>query len=217
MEAANDQAVTAAIIGIALLALGLVLTPGPNMIYLVSRTLAQGRAAGLISLLGVAAGFFVYLVGSAFGLTALFSTVPLLYSLLKYAGAAYLLYLAYQALRSERTLFAVQDLPPDSPTRLFTMGLVTNLLNPKIAIIYLTQLPQFIDPARGNVAVQGIVLGLVQIAIALTVNCLIVLGAGRVAAWLSGRPAWMRLQRWFMATVLGALAIRLAVDRGRPV
>ena len=208
--------VTAAIIGIAIVALGLVLTPGPNMIYLVSRTLAQGRAAGLISLLGVAAGFGVYLVGSAIGLTALFATVPMLYPVLKFAGAAYLLYLAWQALHGDKAVFVAQALKPDPPRRLFTMGLVTNLLNPKIAVLYVSLLPQFIDPARGNVAAQGLVLGLVQICIALTVNCLIVLSAAQIARWLARKPTWLRVQRWFMAGVLGLLAVRLVIDRGRP-
>jgi threonine/homoserine/homoserine lactone efflux protein len=203
-----------AVVGIALVALGLVLTPGPNMIYLVSRTLAQGRAAGLISLLGVAVGFLCYLVGSALGLTALFSVVPFLYDAVKLLGAAYLLWLAWQSVRGgRRALFAVSPLPPDSRRRLFAMGLVTNLLNPKIAILYVSLLPQFIAPARGSVAAQGMVLGLVQILIALTLNCLIVLAAGRIATWLTARPGWLRAQRWFMATVLGGLAVKLATDR----
>jgi threonine/homoserine/homoserine lactone efflux protein len=208
--------VTAAVIGIAIVALGLVFTPGPNMIYLVSRTLAQGRAAGLISLLGVAAGFGLYLTGSAIGLTALFTTVPVLYTVLKFAGAGYLLYLAWQALRGDKAVFVAQVLKPDSHRRLFTMGLVTNLLNPKIAVLYVSLLPQFIDPARGNVAAQGITLGLVQISIALTVNCLIVLSAAQIARWLARKPVWLRVQRWFMACVLGLLAVRIVIDRGRP-
>ena len=208
--------VTAAIVGIAIVALGLVLTPGPNMIYLVSRTLAQGRTAGLISLLGVAAGFGVYLVGSAIGLTALFATVPMLYPVLKFAGAAYLLYLAWQAFRGDKAVFMAQALKPDSNRRLFTMGMVTNLLNPKIAVLYVSLLPQFIDPARGNVAAQGLTLGLVQISIALTLNCLIVLSAGQIARWLARKPTWLRVQRWFMASVLAVLAMRLVIDRGRP-
>ncbi len=204
---------TAAVVGIALVALGLVLTPGPNMIYLVSRTLSQGRAAGLVSLLGVAAGFFVYLLGSAAGLTALFATVPVLYEALKIGGGAYLLWLAWQALRKNGSVFTPQALDPDPRRRLFAMGLVTNLLNPKIAILYVSLLPQFIDPARGSVAAQGLILGLVQIAIALTVNFLIVLSAGRISEWLAKRPTWIRIQRWFMATVLGALAVRMLADR----
>lgn len=212
----------AAATGIALVALGLVLTPGPNMIYLVSRTLAQGRTAGLISLVGVAAGFAVYLVASAAGLIAVFSAVPILYDAVKIFGALYLLWLAVQAVRSGRGSgpaqpFAVRELPFASRGRLFTMGMVTNLLNPKIAVLYVSLLPQFITPERGHVVTQGLLLGLIQIAVALTVNCLIVLTAGRVAAWLADRPVWIAAQRWFMATVLGALAIRMLTDRARPL
>jgi threonine/homoserine/homoserine lactone efflux protein len=203
-----------AVVGIALIALGLVLTPGPNMIYLVSRTLAQGRTAGLVSLLGVAAGFLCYLVGSAVGLTALFTVVPFLYDAVKLLGAGYLLWLAWQSVRGGKPpLFTPAALEPDPPPKLFLMGLVTNLLNPKIAVLYVSLLPQFIDPARGGVAGQGLVLGLVQISIALTVNCLIVLAAGAISRWLTARPAWLRVQRWFMASVLGALALRLVADR----
>jgi threonine/homoserine/homoserine lactone efflux protein len=209
---------SAAVASIALVALGLVLTPGPNMIYLVSRTLAQGRSAGLVSLLGVAVGFLGYLVGSAAGLTALFAVVPFLYDAVKLLGAAYLLWLAWQAVAAGKgALFVARPLPPDSRRRLFLMGLVTNLLNPKIAVLYVSLLPQFIEPDRGRVAVQGLVLGLVQITIAVTVNCLIVLTAGSIARTLARRPRWIGVQRWFMASVLGALAVRMLTDRARPV
>lgn len=205
-------------VGIAIVAVSLVLSPGPNMIYLVSRTLSQGRTAGFISLLGVAAGFLVYLVGSAAGLTALFATVPALYFALKLVGAAYLLWLAWQAVRSRKSsLFSPRELAAESPRRLFGMGMVTNLLNPKIAVLYVTLLPQFIEPSRGHVVTQGLILGSIQIAIALSLNSLIVLAAGRVSAWLTDRPLWIGVQRWFMATILGGLAVRLLLDRGRPV
>jgi threonine/homoserine/homoserine lactone efflux protein len=209
---------TAALFGIAAVALGLVLTPGPNMIYLVSRSITQGRRAGLISLLGVATGFLVYLVAAAAGLTAVFSLVPELYTVLKLAGAAYLLYLAWQAVRpGGHSPFAPKALPVDSPRRLYAMGLVTNLLNPKIAILYISLLPQFIDPARGDVALQSLVLGTTQICIAVAVNALIVLTAGTLSAFLVRRPGWLRVQRAFMGTVLGGLAIKLATDRSRAV
>jgi threonine/homoserine/homoserine lactone efflux protein len=209
---------TAALFGIAAVALGLVLTPGPNMIYLVSRSITQGRRAGLISLLGVATGFLVYLVAAAVGLTAVFSLVPELYTVLKLAGAAYLLYLAWQAVRpGGHSPFAPKALPVDSPRRLYAMGLVTNLLNPKIAILYISLLPQFIDPARGDVALQSLVLGTTQICIAVAVNALIVLTAGTLSAFLVGRPGWLRVQRAFMGTVLGGLAVKLATDRSRAV
>jgi threonine/homoserine/homoserine lactone efflux protein len=202
-----------AVAGIAAVALGLVLTPGPNMIYLVSRSITQGRRAGLISLLGVAVGFLVYLAAVTAGLAAVFVAVPAAYTALKLAGAAYLLYLAWQAVRPGGVnAFAPRDLPVDGPRRLFVMGLVTNLLNPKIAVLYVSLLPQFVDPERGSVALQSLTLGLVQIAIALSVNALIVLFAGALARFLAVRPTWLRAQRYLMGGVLGALAVRLAVE-----
>ncbi len=212
MDAVSGTAVA----GIALVALGLVLTPGPNMVYLVSRSVTQGRRAGLVSLLGVAAGFLVYLTAATAGLAAVFAAVPPAYTALKLVGAAYLAYLAWQALRPSGTPFAPRELPADPPRRLFLMGLVTNLLNPKIAVLYLTLLPQFVDPARGSVAVQSLVLGAVQILVALTVNALIVVCAGSLAAFLGRRPGWLRAQRYLMGGVLGVLAVRLATDRARP-
>ena len=205
-----------AVMGIALVALGLVLTPGPNMVYLVSRSVTQGRRAGVVSLLGVAAGFLVYLAAAVAGIATVFVLVPPLYTAVKLAGAAYLLWLAWRTLRPGGTsAFTPTPLPPDRPRRLFTMGLVTNLLNPKIAILYVSLLPQFVDPARGHVAVQSLLLGLTQIVVALTVNALIVLSAGSVSAFLTRRPGWARLQRYVMGTVLAALAVRIAADRSR--
>ncbi|HEU5158863.1 MAG TPA: LysE family translocator [Streptosporangiaceae bacterium] len=209
---------TAALLGIAAIALGLVLTPGPNMIYLVSRSITQGRRAGMVSLLGVATGFLVYLVAAVAGLTAVFALVPEVYTALKLAGAGYLLYLAWQAVRpGGHSPFAPKRLPVDSARRLYTMGLVTNLLNPKIAVLYVSLLPQFIDPGRGDVAMQSLALGVTQICIALAVNALIVLTAGSLSAFLRERPAWLRVQRAFMGTVLAGLAIKLAADRSRAV
>jgi threonine/homoserine/homoserine lactone efflux protein len=206
--------VTGSVLGIAAVALGLVLTPGPNMIYLVSRSITQGRRAGLISLLGVAAGFFVYLVAATAGIATVFAVVPTLYTTLKLAGAAYLLWLAWKAIRpGGQSAFAPRALPIDPPRRLFMMGLVTNLLNPKIAILYVSLLPQFVHSGRGHVAEQTLVLGLTQIAVALTLNALIVLSAGSIAGFLNKRPGWLRAQRYVMGTVLGGLAFRIAAER----
>lgn len=210
---------TPALVGIGLVGLGLVLTPGPNMIYLVSRTITQGRRAGLVSLLGVGAGFLVYLAAATAGIASVFAAVPVAYAALKLAGCAYLLYLAWQALRpGGRSVFAPQPLPPDPPGRLFAMGLVTNLLNPKIAVLYVALLPQFIDPTRGEIGLQSLALGSTQICVALTVNTLIVLSAANLARLLGRRPGWLRAQRFVMGGVLGALAVRLLLtDRARPV
>jgi threonine/homoserine/homoserine lactone efflux protein len=194
----------------ALVSLGLVLAPGPNMIYLVSRSITQGRRAGLISLLGVGVAFVVYLVATCAGLTALFVAAPIAFVALKVLGAAYLLWLAWQAVRPGRDpLFAVRELTPHSPRRLFAMGLVTNLLNPKAAVLYVSLLPQFVDAGRGHVLTQFLVLGATQIVVSLSVNAVWVLTAGAVAGHLARRPLWQRVQRWFMATVLATLAVRL--------
>lgn len=200
----------------ALIALGLVLSPGPNMIYLISRTICQGRAAGLISLAGVASGFLFYMLCAAFGITAIVLAVPYAYNALRIAGALYLLYLAWQSVRpGGRSAFEVRNLTSDSPARLFTMGFLTNLLNPKIAVMYLSLLPQFIHPGAGSVLIQSLSLGATQIAVSVTVNALIVLGAARIASFLATRPLWARLQRWLMGTVLAGLALRMLSDGRR--
>ena len=205
-----DVVSPAAAAGIAMVGLGLVLTPGPNMLYLVSRSVTQGRRAGLISLIGTGLGFLVYLVAAAAGIAAVFATVPVAYLVLKIVGAGYLLWLAWTVLRpGAPPVFAVRTLPHDRARRLIGMGLLTNLLNPKIAILYVSLLPQFVDPDRGSVAAQSLVLGSIQIAIALTVNALIVIGAGGLATVLANRPTWARVQRYVMGTVLGAFAVRM--------
>jgi threonine/homoserine/homoserine lactone efflux protein len=198
-------------------ALVMVLTPGPNMMYLVSRTLTQGRRAGMISLAGVAVGFLVYLTSTNVGLSALFSAVPDLYLAIRLAGACYLGWLAYKALRPGGvSIFAPARLSHDSGRRLFTMGLMTALLNPKIAVMYLSLIPQFERPARGHLVLQGFTLGAVQILVSLTVDFLIVLAAGTISRTLRTRPRWIRAQRYVMGTVLGALAVKLLTDHARP-
>ena len=204
-------------VGVLAVALGMVLTPGPNMMYLVSRSITQGRRAGVISLGGVAVGFLLYMAAANLGLSLIFLAVPALYLAVKVLGAAYLGWLAWKALRPGGTsVFEPESLTPDSPGRLFTMGLMTNLLNPKIAVMYLSLIPQFVDPAAGHVLFQGFVLGTVQITIALSVNLAIVLAAGTISVFLTRRPSWLRIQRYLMGTVLGALAIKLATDHSRP-
>ncbi|MER6944584.1 LysE family translocator [Nonomuraea sp. NPDC000554] len=192
----------------------MVLTPGPNMIYLVSRSITQGRRAGLISLTGVALGFTIYLTATCLGLTAIFAYVPVAYTALKLAGAGYLLWMAWNAVKPGGTsAFEPRELPVEPPRKLFAMGLLTCLLNPKIAILYLSLLPQFIDPAMGHVLLQSLALGSVQIAIGTLVNGLIAVTAGTLAAFLASRPLWLRVQRYFMGTVLAGIAIHLATDR----
>jgi len=204
------------LLAFAAVALGMVLTPGPNMAYLVSRSVCQGRAAGLVSLGGVALGFLAYMLLAAFGITALLLAIPYAYDALRLCGAAYLAWMAWNAVRpGGASPFQVRELAPDSPRRLFAMGLLTNLLNPKIAALYLSLLPQFVDRAAGDVMGQTLALGATQIAVSVIVNACIVVSAGSVAAFLTGRPVWARMQRWLMGGVLAGLALRMAWDSGR--
>jgi len=201
----------------ALAALVMVLTPGPNMIYLVSRSLCQGRKAGVTSLFGVAVGFLVHMFAAAAGLTAVFMAIPLAYDLLKWLGAAYLLWLAWQAVKpgAKSSPFEPRALAPDSPLRLFVMGFLTNALNPKIAVFYLSVFPQFIRPENGSVFGQSVQLGLVQIAVSFSVNLILILSAARLAAWFARNPLWLAVQRWVMGFVLAGMAVRLALDPRR--
>lgn len=195
----------------ALAALVMVLTPGPNMIYLISRAVAQGPRAGLISLAGTGVGFLVYLTAANVGLAMVFVLVPWLYIGLKAAGVAYLLYLAWSALRPGGAgLFEQRSLVRDSPARLFRTGLITNLLNPKVAVMYLALIPQFIDPRHGHTMAQGFALGGIQIGVSLVVNAAIVLAAGTIARFLTARPAWTRWQRRITGGLLGVVAVLLA-------
>lgn len=206
---------TTTLIAFALVSLGMVLTPGPNMIYLISRSITQGWVAGLISLGGVALGFVFYMLCAAFGITALVFAVPYAYDALRFAGAAYLLWLAWQAVRpGGQSPFQVRTLPVDGPKKLFAMGLVTNLLNPKIAMLYLSLLPQFIDPT-GSILTQSVALGFTQIAVSVTVNAMIALAAGSIAIFLRTRPLWLLVQRWLMGTMLAGLAVKMALETRR--
>jgi threonine/homoserine/homoserine lactone efflux protein len=198
----------------ALAALVLVLTPGPNMVYCISRSLTQGPKAGLLSLMGVVLGFGVHLLAASLGLTALLASVPLAFDAVRYAGAAYLLWLAWQAVKPGGLApFQARDLPHDPPRTLFLMGFMTNLLNPKVAMFYLSFFPQFLHPERGHLLWQSLALGAVQIGTSTAVNALLVLGAGRVAGVLNRNAGWIRAQRYVMGSVLGLLALRLLHEK----
>ncbi|PXA81745.1 lysine transporter LysE [Caulobacter sp. D4A] len=203
-------------IAFALVCLGMALTPGPNMLYLVSRSICQGRWAGIVSLVGTAAGFIVYLVCAALGITALLMAAPIAYDVLRFGGALYLGWLAWQAIKpGGQSPFQVRELPKDPPAKLMAMGFLTNLLNPKAAMLYLSLLPQFIDPKHGAVLSQSLLLGGTQIAVSLTINGLICLAAGSIATFLATRPSFALVQRWLMASVLGGLAVRMATEARR--
>lgn len=220
------------VLGVAIIALGIVLSPGPNMVYLVSRTLSQGRRAGYLGLAGVGLGLLCYMIAAALGLGAIFDVVPELYAIIKTCGALYLGYLAWQMVSQKTTpldLDAASTNPEPKPEpkhsdrNLFVMGLITNLLNPKIALLYAALIPQFIQPENGAVFTQFLILGCCQIAIALTVNGLIVLTAAKLGAidWLRddstqgfwSRSTLQRLERWISASLLGFFAIKMLLSK----
>ncbi|WP_194410123.1 LysE family translocator [Microbacterium cremeum] len=202
-----------AILGVALVELGMALTPGPNMVHLAARSVSQGTRAGFVALSGTAVGFVVYLVAASLGLAALFAAVPAAFLVVKFAGVIYLGYLAWQMLRpGGRSPFDPAEVAPIRPARLFGMGLLTNLLNPKIALLYAAVLPQFIDPTKPMWS-QFVVLGIVQILVGVTVNFFVVVSAGTLAGYLRRRPLAMLIQRWVSGTFLAGFAVKLAFDR----
>ncbi|MBD2703300.1 LysE family translocator [Spirosoma sp. BT702] len=200
----------------ALAALGLVLTPGPNMIYLISRSITQGKRAGLVSLVGVIVGFLGHIFLVSAGLTAVFLAIPMAYEILRWLGVGYLLYLAWESVKpGSISPFQTRDLPHDSDGKLFRMGFLTNALNPKVAVFYLSFFPQFTHPEYGSLWLQNIQLGFIQLTISGTVNTLIILSATQLARWFQTRPTYIRVQKWMMASILTGLAVRMAVDKGK--
>ncbi len=167
-----------------------------------------------MSWFGVVLGFTTHMLCASIGLTALFMAVPLGYEALKFAGAIYLLWLAWQAVRpGARSPFEAKDLPPEQPSKLFTMGLLTSILNPKVAIFYLSVLPQFISPEVGSVLAQSLMLGVTQVCIGSSVNLLVTLSAAAIAGWFAKNRLWLAVQRYVMGLVLGVLAVKLLTQQ----
>jgi len=198
-------------------ALILVISPGPNMIYLISRSITQGKKAGIISLAGVIFGFLFHIVMVSFGLTAVLFAVPFAYTTLKTLGVIYLLYLAYQSIKpNSKNIFDIKkDLPEDKPGKLFSIGFLTNVLNPKVAVFYLSFFPQFIKPEYGSVMTQCLQLGAVQVLVSFSINFIIVLTASKLALFFAKKPSWVKMQKWFMASVLAGLAIKMALSKAK--
>lgn len=205
---------TATLVTFFVLSVGLFITPGPNMLYLVSRTLSQGTRAGVISLAGCQLGSLTYALLGAAGVTVVLLAIPYAFDALRLGGAFYLGWLAWQSIRpGGAPIFAPRLMPRESALKLFTVGAGTALLNPKVALFYVAVLPPFLDPARGDLFLQGAILGLLQVTVCTIGDALLVFGAGGVARFLSTRPSWMAAQRWILGGALGLLAVSLAMQR----
>jgi threonine/homoserine/homoserine lactone efflux protein len=193
----------------------LALTPGPNWLYLTSRTLCQGRRAGLVSLAGTTSGVGLHMVAAAFGLTALLAAVPMAFEVIRFCGAIYLLWLAIATLRGAGLTFEPRVLPAAADAVLFRDGIVSGILNPKVALFYLALFPQFLDPAGGAVLAQSLLLGVIQIAVAILIDGGLVMMVGILAVRLARHPGWMATQRWVLGGAFGLLAAWLLLDTRR--
>ena len=197
----------------AALSLGLAVTPGPNMLYLVSRSLAQGTAAGMISLAGCQFGSLAIMICAAAGITAALMAIPYAWDVLRLGGAAYLALLAWQCVKpGGQPLFAPRALPREPAARLFGVGFATAALNPKVALFYMAVLPPFLDPERGSLLAQAVILGLTQIIVCTAWDAVLVRGAAGTAKFLSTKPFWMAVQRWVLGAALALLAVKLATE-----
>ncbi len=185
--------------------LALLVIPGPSVTFIVTRSVQQGRAAGLVSVLGVHAGSVVHVLAAALGLSAVLASSALAFTVVKYVGAAYLLYLGIRQLWRSKAAADTPDPEPDSRWRLFRQGAIVNILNPKTAIFFLAFLPQFVAPARGPVWFQVIVLGLVFMALGMLSDGAYALAAGAIGDRLRGSAT---VGRW-LDRVSGGIHIAL--------
>lgn len=194
--------------------IALAATPGPNLLYLVSRTLVQGKRAGFVSLAGTTTGLGVHVLAAAFGLSALIAAVPMAYDAVRWAGALYLAVLAWQTWRAPDPA-AAEAPTPVAPARLYRDGAATGILNPKVALFQLALFPQFVDPAYGSVLAQSLVLGATQLVVVAACDSICVLTAARIRGWFGARPRWARGSKRVLAGVFGALAVRLVIESRR--
>ena len=194
-------------------ALMLNLAPGPDMLYLIGRSLGQGRRAGVLSALGIFTGCLVHIVAAAVGIAALLRSSPVAFDVVRYAGAGYLIYLGVRMLANKPQLPADANLPLQPLHRIFYQGVITNILNPKVAMFFLAFLPQFVDPGRGSVAAQIVLLGMIFDIGGTLVNLCIALAAGALGDRLRGSRRTANMQRWLAGSVFLALGARLALAR----
>lgn len=194
-------------------ALALNVTPGPSIAYVMSRSFGQGRTAGLVSAVGLATGSLLHAIGAALGLSALVAYSPMAFAVIKYLGAAYLVYLGVGLLR-QRSVLLPDAVPPRlSLSRVYWQGVLTEILNPKIALFFLSFLPQFVDPARGSVAGQTLFFGLLFHVTGVPINMLVAVAGSAIAASFSRNPLLERMRNWLSGTVLIGLGVRLALSQ----
>jgi threonine/homoserine/homoserine lactone efflux protein len=199
-------------------ALALNLTPGPAILFILSRCLGHGRSAAVVSVLGLATASIVHAAAAAFGLSAVFVYSPLAFAIVKYCGAAYLVYLGIAGFLSGGIAGIAGRLTPSvrrSLTSAYWQGLLTDLLNPKLLLFFFSFLPQFVDPARGEPRLQMLVLGLLFQITGVPTNLAVALAGGSLAVLIARHPFCALIQRWASSMLLIGLGVRLALGERR--
>jgi threonine/homoserine/homoserine lactone efflux protein len=189
----------------------LIITPGPDMLYVIARSLGQGRTAGIISALGVCAGVFVHILAAAIGLSALLMSSNLAYTIVKYAGAAYLVYLGIHTLLRRSPQLGVVIQTKASLPAIFFQGVLSNALNPKVALFFLAFFPQFINPTLGKATWQVLILGLIFVLLAVLIMVLLAIFSSAVGHWLHRQTGFAKIQKWVMGSIFIGLGVRLAL------
>ena len=192
-------------------ALALLAIPGPAVLYVVGRSIDQGRTAGLVSVLGITTGTLVHITLAAIGLSSLVLASQTAFDAVRYVGAAYLIFLGIRRLLTRGEEEALDGSPPDSLRRVYTQGVVVNLLNPKTIVFIFAFIPQFVDVSQGHVGVQIFVLGLTFATLGLMSDSLYALAAGTVADRLRGSAGIARFERWFGGSILIGLGVAAAL------
>jgi threonine/homoserine/homoserine lactone efflux protein len=192
-------------------ALTLNVTPGPNMLYVTTRSLGQGRKAGVVSAIGIGVGNLVHTLAAALGLSALLMSSAIAYSVVKYVGAAYLIYLGVRMILRNEHNSSLTTLTDASLRRIFSQAIATSVLNPKVALFFIAFLPQFANPSQGSVALQIAVLGALFSTTGTIVNTTVALLSGSFGDWLQTRPRFSQFQQWFTGSVFVALGTSIAL------
>jgi threonine/homoserine/homoserine lactone efflux protein len=187
----------------------LVMTPGPDTLYVLAHSLGQGRRAGIISAIGICCGFLVHTAAAAIGLSAILMASALAFTVVKYSGASYLIYLGICTLTTRTPAHEVSLSTATGYQRLFTQGFLTNVMNPKVALFFLAFVPQFVDPTRSAITSQVIVYGLIDMGMCLVWLSGIAVIAGSARQWLVRQCTFWITQRWFTGGILLFLGIHL--------
>lgn len=192
--------------------LALLLTPGPAVLYIIARSIDQGRGAGLVSVLSIESGNLFHVLAATFGLSALVMSSVALFSVVKYLGAAYLVYLGVRKLLSHEALQLSPGLDAQNPRRIYSQGVMVAVLNPKTALFFLAFLPQFVNPGNGSIPLQMLTLGCIFVGMACITDSLYALLAGTAGSWLKSSPRFLQGQRYFAGTIYIGLGLLAALS-----